>query len=100
MTGTPETARLLRKLREERGRSLRSVASDLGVAPSHLSRLERGEKAASEELIHRTARYYGLDDDILALSSGRVPADIVSILKEHPALMNELRSRFGQPESE
>jgi transcriptional regulator with XRE-family HTH domain len=70
------------------------------VAPSHLSRLERGEKAASDELIHRTARYYGLDDDTLTLASGRVPADIVSILKEHPALLSELRSRFLQPEPE
>jgi transcriptional regulator with XRE-family HTH domain len=94
MNETAGAARLLRQLREQRGQSLRVTASELGVAPSHLSRLERGEKSASEELRHRAAAYYGVNEDLIALEEGRVPDDIVQILRRHPEVMEELRWRF------
>jgi len=87
-------ARLLRQLREDRGCSLRAAAQDLGVAPSHLSRWERGEKMPSDDLRRRAAAYYGIKDDELALESGRVPEDVLAILKQHPDLLAELRTRF------
>jgi transcriptional regulator with XRE-family HTH domain len=96
---TVVAARLLRQLRKDQGRSLREVADELGVAPSHLSRLERGEKSPSGELIQRAARYYGLDDEIVGLASGRVPADVVEILRRFPELLGELRDRFGGVQS-
>jgi transcriptional regulator with XRE-family HTH domain len=83
-------------MREERGRSLRATAEDLGVAPSHLSRLERGEKAPSEELIHRAAIYYGIDDDVVALASGRIPQDVLAILLAHPEALADLRQRYAE----
>ena len=87
---------MLRQLREQRGQSLRAAASDLGVAPSHLSRLERGQKSPSDELRRRAADYYGVDEDHVALDEGQVPDDIVQILRLHPEVLAELRTRFGR----
>jgi transcriptional regulator with XRE-family HTH domain len=66
----------------------------LDVTPSHLSRLERGEKTASEELSQRAAGYYGVDADILYLAEGRLPSDVLTILHAHPELLGELRRRY------
>jgi transcriptional regulator with XRE-family HTH domain len=99
MSETAEAARLLRHLRQQQGLSLRAAADDLGVAPSHLSRLERGEKAPSDDLIQRAARYYGLDNEIVGLASGRVPVDVVEILRKYPELLVELRRRFSGEKS-
>ena len=95
MSETAGAARLLRQLREGRGQTLRSAAGDLGVAPSHLSRWERGEKAPSGDLQQRAADYYGVDADVLGLEAGRVPEDVLDILRAHPELLVELRTRFG-----
>lgn len=93
-TETAGAARLLRRLREQRGTSLRGAAAVLGVAPSHLSRLERGEKSPSDELRRRAARYYGVNEDVITLEEGRAPDDIVEILRRHPDVLDELRYRF------
>ena len=94
--GVADTAaQLLRRLRQEQGRSLRAAARDLGVDPSYLSRVENGERSASDELGVRIADYYGLDKDTVDLFAGRAPSDIVEILRSHPELMNELRTRYG-----
>ena len=91
---TPETAKLLRKLRQESGTSLRQAATDLGVAPSHLSRVERGEKSASDELTDKVANYYGVNAELVQLEEGRIPSDILGILNTHPEVLRELRERF------
>lgn len=95
VTTTPASARLLRQLREDAGRSLRQAANDLGVAPSHLSRLERGEKSPSSELTQRVAGYYGIEEDTVLLHDGKIPDDIVAIIQEHPEVLDELRQRFA-----
>jgi transcriptional regulator with XRE-family HTH domain len=96
MSETSGAARLLRQLRQERGQSLRIAAAELGVAASHLSRLERGEKSPSGELRRRAAKYYGITEDLIALDEGRAPEDIIDILRAHPEVVDELRSRFPQ----
>ena len=87
--------RLLRRLREARGQSLRQAADEMGVAASHLSRVERGEKGASERVSEQAARYYGVSEDLLALDEGRVPADVVLILQRNPDLLEEIRRNHG-----
>jgi transcriptional regulator with XRE-family HTH domain len=86
-------ASVLRQLRQERGASLRSAATDLGIAPSHLSRLERGQKGASSEVAKRAADYYGVDPADLAPQA--LPADVLRILSDHPEAIEELRARYG-----
>jgi transcriptional regulator with XRE-family HTH domain len=91
--GVPE---LLRRLREQRGESLRSVARSLGVTPSYLSRVERGEKAASLGLQERASSYYGIESEMLTAAGGLIPEDIVEILRRHPKVIAELRERYGE----
>jgi transcriptional regulator with XRE-family HTH domain len=93
---TEGVGHLLRDLRRRRGESLRSAARELGVDAAHLSRLERGLKSASDELRDRAADYYAYSPELIDLAQGRLPGDVVEILQEHPALLNELRARFGE----
>jgi len=95
---TGSAASLLRSLRERQGRSLRVVAEDLGVAPSQLSRIERGQRGLGEGLPERIADYYGVSADVVALAEGRVPEDVLLILSEHPDELERLRAKYqGQP---
>jgi transcriptional regulator with XRE-family HTH domain len=86
-------ANLLRQLREQHGASLRAVAADLGIAPSHLSRLERGEKGGSPEVVQRAAAYYGVE--VTEIAPWKPPDDVLKILREHPEALEELRRRYG-----
>ncbi len=86
---------MLRELRERQGRSLREAARALEVDAAHLSRVERGAKPASSAVLERASSYYAVPQELLALSRGVVPADIVSVLQHHPQLIEELRSRYG-----
>ncbi|MFD4673731.1 helix-turn-helix domain-containing protein [Lentzea sp. NPDC058450] len=97
MTEEHKTAEgLLRRLRSSQGRSLRTASDDLGLAPSHLSRLERGERRATPEIAEKLANYYGVSSDLVALDEGRIPDDVVRILQEHPEEMDLLRARYGE----
>jgi transcriptional regulator with XRE-family HTH domain len=96
MASTPSSANLLRDLRRQQGRSLRSAAADIGMAPSQLSRLERGQRGIAHEVTERLSSYYGVPADIIRLAHGGVPADIVQILRAHPEAIEYLRERFGR----
>jgi transcriptional regulator with XRE-family HTH domain len=87
---------LLRELRSRQGKSLRATAADLQLDASYLSRLERGEKVASEEVSARVAQYYGVNPDLLSLAEGRVPHDVIVILRDHPELVEQLRAHYGR----
>lgn len=100
MASTPSTANLLRDLRRQQGRSLRSAAADIGVAPSQLSRLERGQRGIGPEVSERLSSYYGVPADIICLAQGDVPADIVQIFRAHPEEIEHLRRRYGHELSE
>lgn len=95
MASTPSTANLLRELRRKQGRSLRSAAADIGVAPSQLSRLERGQRGIAPEISERLSSYYGVPKDLICLAQGDVPPDIVQILLAHPESIDDLRRRYG-----
>ena len=87
-------ASLLRELRRKQGHTLRSVASELGVAPSQLSRMERGERSVGEAATQRLSDYYQVPAEVINLATGRVPADIVAILLAHPEELATLREKF------
>ena len=46
-------------VRERRGISLGTLASELGSAKSHLSKVEHGHSQASPDLANRIAKYFG-----------------------------------------
>jgi transcriptional regulator with XRE-family HTH domain len=92
---TAPLSELLRELREQQGRSLREAARALEVDPAHLSRVERGSKPASGAILERASSYYEVPRELLALSRGVVPGDVVEVLQRHPELLDELRHRYG-----
>jgi transcriptional regulator with XRE-family HTH domain len=88
-------AKLLRRLRTERGESLRSAARELGVDASYLSRIESGAKVPSVQLQQRASEHYEVKADVLYLAAGHVPPDVMTILREHPELLDKLRGEYG-----
>ena len=98
--GTKRTAAsLLREIREAQGRSLRAVADEVGVAPSYLSRVERGQRSLTPEMGERMAVCYGVEAELLDLAEGRVPADVLLILQQHPDVLMQLRSSYRAADS-
>ena len=96
MPTNQNVGQLLRAARERRGESLRGAASGLGVDPSHLLRVEAGRKHPSSELRRAASDYFGLDPDAVVLAAGSAPADILEILHQNPALVAEIRARYGR----
>jgi transcriptional regulator with XRE-family HTH domain len=86
---------LLRALREAQGESLRAAARALDVDAAHLSRVERGEKPASAAMLDRASSHYSVAPELLALSRGQLPADVVSMFQRRPELIEELRGRYA-----
>lgn len=97
MRANRRVADILREAREANGQSLRGAAQELGVDPSYLSRVETGERSPSAGLRERAESLYGIDSDLLALSAGQVPLDVVEIIRQHPELLAEIRTKHGQP---
>lgn len=95
MTTGESAASLLRELRRRQGQTLRSAAAELGVAPSQLSRMERGERAVGEAAARRLSAYYNVPAEMIDLAIGQVPADILEILRDHPEEIAALRERHG-----
>ena len=80
------------RLREtDRGYSLRKVAERIGVQPSYLSKVERGEVAPpSEATILRLAHELGVDGDILLAMAGKVSTDLKEAIRRRPQLFGEM----------
>jgi transcriptional regulator with XRE-family HTH domain len=90
-----DLAALLRELRTERGRSLRGAARDLDVDPAYLHRVETGEKRPSPEFQDRLARYYDVEPEVVMMSAGAIPEDVLAILRANPDLIERLRREYA-----
>jgi HTH-type transcriptional regulator, competence development regulator len=89
--------RKLRELRKASGVGIKRLAPELGVSYSYVSKLENDEVGPSEELVSRIADYFRCKRDPLLLSAGKVPPEVLAILREHPEEAIEfLRQRFGR----
>lgn len=79
-------------LKEDRRYSLRQVAMRIGVEPSYLSKIERGEQKAylTEEKINALAKELNEDPDVLLALSGKISLDIQEIIRKRPRLFAEL----------
>ena len=91
-----EFGEILRQLRHESGQGIKRLAPELGVNYSYLSKLETGAINPSAEFVSRVASYFGYDENRLLLSAGKVPDEIISILRKNPdEAIAYLRDRFG-----
>ena len=93
MTRFGEAATATRqRLREtDRRYSLRQVARRIGVEPSYLSKVERGQVAPpSEATTVRLAKELGQDPDVFLAMAGKVSRDLQDVICRRPALFAEL----------
>jgi transcriptional regulator with XRE-family HTH domain len=67
--------------------SLRQLADRIGVEPSFLSKVERGEAPPpSEARILQLARELGEDPDVLLALAGKVSSDLQAAIRKRPEL--------------
>jgi transcriptional regulator with XRE-family HTH domain len=93
MSGFGEYVRQKReRLQENDPRfSVRKLAAAIGVEPSYLSKVERGEQPPpSEKTIVALARELGEDADVLLAMAGKVSADLQGIIRKRPTLFAQL----------
>jgi transcriptional regulator with XRE-family HTH domain len=75
--------------------SLRRVAASIGVEPSYLSKIERGEQPPpSERTIVALAGVLGEDPDVLLALAGKVSEELQQIIRKRPKLFAELIRRL------
>ncbi len=81
-----------RRLEQESSRySVRQVAGRVGVEPSYLSKVERGQSAPpSESTTRRLARELDEDSDVLLALAGKVSSDLQAVIRKRPKLFAEL----------
>jgi transcriptional regulator with XRE-family HTH domain len=71
--------------------SVRQVAQRIGVEPSFLSKVERGETAPpSEAKIVALAEELGEDPDVLLALAGKVSSDLQEAIRKRPELFATL----------
>jgi transcriptional regulator with XRE-family HTH domain len=71
--------------------SLRQVAARIGIEPSYLSKIERGEQTyLSEKKIIALARELNEDPDLLLALSGKISTDVQEIIRKRPQLFSQL----------
>jgi transcriptional regulator with XRE-family HTH domain len=71
--------------------SLRQVAFRIGIEPSYLSKIERGDPAPlSERKIIALAKELNEDQDVLLALSGKISRDLQEIIRRRPQLFAQL----------
>ncbi|HYR11653.1 MAG TPA: helix-turn-helix transcriptional regulator [Longimicrobium sp.] len=76
---------------DDRRYSVRQVAERVGVQPSYLSKVERGEVSPpSEDTLVRLARELTVEPDLLLAMAGKVSRDLLEVIRRRPLLFAEL----------
>jgi transcriptional regulator with XRE-family HTH domain len=97
MAGRKNFGALVRQEREAKEIGLREMAKKIGISPTYLSKIERGDfDPPAEDKVRRIAEIIGHDPDELLALAGRVSADLTKIIREHPRqLADFLRTARG-----
>ncbi len=66
------------------GRGLREMAALLGIAPAHLTDIEKGRRTPSEDLLTRIATRYQMDPATLRSGWLRPEADVARVASKTP----------------
>ncbi len=86
----------LRELRKRKGINQRDLADLVGVDFTYLSKLENERlPAPSAPVIAALAEALDTDADELAVLAGRIPADLVEVLRQNPGAIKMFRSLAG-----
>ena len=86
--------------KKDRSFSVRQLAGRIGVEPSYLSKVERGETPPpSEGKILMLAEQLAEDPDILLALAGKVSSDLLEVIRKRPQLFAQLlREMKSMPE--
>ena len=93
MPGNPKFGRRIRQLREAKKKtdpafSLRKFAVAVGISPTFLSKVEKGEFAPpAPERIIKMAELLEVDADELLALAGKVDPELPDIIREQPKAM-------------
>lgn len=100
-----EFGNFIRKSREEKllndkSYSLRQVAIRMGVEPSYLSKVERGDEPnPSENFVKKLAVELNQDENVLLAMVGKVSSELRDIILKNPVLFSQLlKSLKDSPE--
>lgn len=94
--GKMNFGKLLRKLRQKKGKSIKKIAEELDLDYTYISKLENSKVFPSAETVSTVSHYFSYDSDELMLSAGKMPSDILKILQGNPKKAAEyLRRKFG-----
>ena len=75
----------------DRSYSVRQVAARIGVEPSYLSKVERGEQPPpSEQKVRALAAELGEDQDVLLALAGKISSDLQEVIRHRPELFARL----------
>jgi transcriptional regulator with XRE-family HTH domain len=66
----------IKRLREEKGLLQKQVASQCGLGISHYSKIEKGQREASVELLDKLANLYGITIDQIVHMDTEVPKEV------------------------
>ena len=93
--------KLIRKLRKQKGLSLRQLAEKVSVSFVNIAHIENGRVATSEEVIKELAKALDYDIDKLLAAADSVNEDIKNIIKKLPTAVPEfLRTAKNLTEKE
>jgi transcriptional regulator with XRE-family HTH domain len=83
--------RTLQVLRLGRRLSIRRLAGLVGVSPSYISRIERGEfPPPATSAITRLSRVLEVERELLLMLSDRVPEDVLDVVRQRSRLVARL----------
>lgn len=66
----------IKRLREEKGLMQKEIANAINVHPSNYSKMEKGEREFSIEVIDRLAKFFGISIDNLVHNENKIPLEI------------------------
>lgn len=80
--------RTIRHLREKEGIGLRQMAAAIGISPTYLSQVELGGlPPPTEAKVEAIARVLKQEPDELVALAGRIPSDLLEIVRRRPREM-------------
>jgi transcriptional regulator with XRE-family HTH domain len=88
---------MIRQRREAAQIGLRELARRVRMSPAYLSKIETDQfRPPAEEKLVAIAKELKLDPDAVIARAGRIPADVMATMKQHPVEMAALIRAAGQ----
>ena len=78
---------IIRKIRKEKGISLRDMAKDVGVSFVNISYIENGRVETSKEVLRKISKALNYDFDKLLSLTNTVDDDLTEIINKKPDLV-------------